>query len=154
MFKIAAAASSVLVSLGLAAFLPGQPPPSGGPPPPKAKGKGEAKKKGERGPGGDLRKAYDLLRRLRADDSVAGRPEERLRDWTERAAELYRDGLKAFRVPATTCSPASTGRPPTTWPGPSTTPATPPGSTAATPTCRRPPTTSAWRTPASGPAAT
>ena len=94
MFKLAAVASSVLISLGLAAVVQ-PPPPSYGPPPPKAKGKGEPKKKGAREPGGELRKAYDLLRRLRADDGVAGRPAERLREWTDRAAELYRDGLRA-----------------------------------------------------------
>ena len=37
---------------------------------------------------GDLTKAYDLLRRLRADDSTVGRSEERIRDWTERATSL------------------------------------------------------------------
>jgi hypothetical protein len=97
MLKLAAAASSVLISLGLAAFYPPQPERSDGPPAPKTKGKGEAKKKkGEAGAQGDLRRAYDLLRRLRADDGSAGRPEERIRDWTERAATYYRDGVKAF----------------------------------------------------------
>jgi hypothetical protein len=98
MLKLAAVASSVLFSLGLAAFVPAQPPGPDGPPPPKAKpkGKGEAKKKGEAGPKDDLRKAYNLLRRLRAADGSAGRPEERIRDWTERATRYYRDGLKAF----------------------------------------------------------
>jgi hypothetical protein len=95
MIKLAAAASSVLVSLGLAAFAPPQPA-GRDDPPPKAKGKGEAKKKGEEGPRGDLRKAYDLLRRLRAADGSAGRPEERIRDWTERATKYYRDGLTAL----------------------------------------------------------
>jgi len=95
MLKLAATVSSVLVSLGLAAFLPAQPPSPDGPPPPKAKGKGAPKKKGEREPGGELKKAYDLLRRVRADDGGGGRPEERLRDWTDRAAELYREGLRA-----------------------------------------------------------
>lgn len=95
MIKLVAAVSSVVLSLGLATLLPGQPPPPGGPPVPKAKGKGGAKKKAEREPGGELRKAYDLLRRLRADEVVAGRPEERLRKWTDRAAELYREGLRA-----------------------------------------------------------
>ena len=42
-----------------------------------------------------LRKAYHLLRRLRSDNRTAGRPEERLRDWTERATVLYRDAVKA-----------------------------------------------------------
>jgi hypothetical protein len=96
MLKLVATAASVLVSLGLAAFV--QPPPAlyGQPvPKAKAKGKGEGKKKGEREPGGELRKAYDLLRRLRADEGVAGRPDERLRDWTGRAAALYREGLRA-----------------------------------------------------------
>ena len=82
----------------MATFLPGQTPPAGGPPVPKAKGKGAGKKKGEREPGGELRKAYDLLRRLRADDGVAGRPEEPLREWTNQAAKLYRDGLKVQRA--------------------------------------------------------
>jgi hypothetical protein len=95
MFKLIATVSSVVVSLGLAAFLPGQPPPPGGQPVPKAKGKGVGKKKAEREPGGELRKAYDLLRRLRADDGAAGRTEERLREWSNQAAGLYRDGLKA-----------------------------------------------------------
>ena len=95
MFKLFAVASSVLVSLLLAAFLQAQPPPPYGQPPPKAKGKAEGKKKGGREIGGELRKAYDLLRRLRADDGAAGRPDERLREWTDRAAGLYRDGLRA-----------------------------------------------------------
>lgn len=91
MIKLAAVVSSVLMSLGLAALVPEQP---RGPedPPPKAK----AKKKGEEGPRGDLRKAYDLLRRLRAADGSAGRPEERIRDWTDSATRYYRDGLKAL----------------------------------------------------------
>jgi hypothetical protein len=94
MHKLVAALSTVLVSLGLAAFY--QPPPAAGQPFPKAKGKGDPKKKG--GPGGELRKAYDLLRRLRADDGAGGRPEERLREWTDRAAGLYRDGLRALNA--------------------------------------------------------
>lgn len=98
MLKLATVILSVLVSVGLAAMLPAQPPPPDGPPFAKAKGKKgdeKAKKKGEREPGGDLRKAYNLLRRLRADEGAAGRPEERLREWTDRAASLYREGLKA-----------------------------------------------------------
>ena len=89
MVKLVAAVSSLLVSLGLAAFFPPQPPGPDGPEPPKAKAKGKeaAKKKGEPGPRGDLTKAYDLLRRLRADDSTVGRSEERIRDWTERATK-------------------------------------------------------------------
>jgi hypothetical protein len=98
MLKLAAAASTVLVSLGLAAFYAPQPARSDGPPPPKSKEKGEAKKKGKHGPRGDLGKAYDLLCRLRAADSSAGRPEERIRDWTDRAANYYRDGVKSFHA--------------------------------------------------------
>ena len=98
MIKFAAVASSVLISLGLVAFVPAQDAGPDGPgPKAKVKAKGDAKKKkGEEGPIGDLRKAYDLLRRLRADDRTAGRPEERIRDWTERATKFYRDGLKAL----------------------------------------------------------
>ena len=99
MLKIVATVSTVLVSLGLAAFVPAQPPPDG-PPFAKAKAKGkEGKKKAGREPGGDLRKAYDLLRRLRADESVGSRPDERLRDWTDRATGFYRDGLRALGTP-------------------------------------------------------
>ena len=96
MLKLAAAAASVMVSLGLAAFFEPEPPQRDGPPPPKAKGKGETKKKGEPGAKGDLRRAYDLLRRLRAADKSAGHLDERIRDWTERAVKYYRDGLKAL----------------------------------------------------------
>jgi hypothetical protein len=98
MFKLVAAATSVLVSLGLAALFQPPPPRDGLFPPPKvkAKGKGEGKKKGAAEPGGELRKSYDLLRRIRADNSAGGRTEERLRDWTDRATRLYREGLKAL----------------------------------------------------------
>ncbi len=101
MTKLVAAISSILISLGLATWLSAQPPGPDGPPPPpkakyKAKEKPEPKKKGAREPGGELTKAYDLLRRLRADDNGSGRPEERLRDWTDRATGLYRTGLKAL----------------------------------------------------------
>ena len=30
--------------------------------------------------------------------AAAGRPDERLRDWTDRAAALYRDGLKSLNA--------------------------------------------------------
>ena len=48
MIKILATVSSVVVSLGLAAFIPAQPPPPDGGPAPKAKGKkgkGEARRR-------------------------------------------------------------------------------------------------------------
>ena len=62
------------------------PPPGGGPPPPKAKGKKGA-------PGDELRKTYDLLRRVRSD-SGSGRTEERIKDWTDRATDLYRRAIR------------------------------------------------------------
>jgi hypothetical protein len=99
MLKILATGLTSLVALSLAAFWDPPPQRGDGPPPPaKEKGKAKAKekgKKGEPGPDGDLRRAYDLLRRLRADEGPAGRPQERLRDWTERAVRLYREGLRA-----------------------------------------------------------
>jgi hypothetical protein len=96
MLKPLATLMTLVVGLGLAALLPAQPPGPDRGPLPKAKGKEQAKKKGEPGPRGDLTKAYNLLRRLHAQDNAAGRPEERIRDWTERASRYYRDGLKAF----------------------------------------------------------
>jgi hypothetical protein len=102
MLKLTAMMMTVLVGLGLATVLPAQPPSDDDAPPPKAKlkvkfrEKFEPKKKGDPGPRGDLTKAYELLRRLRSDETTAGRPEERIRDWTERATKYYRDGLKAF----------------------------------------------------------
>ena len=99
LLKLASLGTSVLLSLGLAGFLAPQPPPDGPPPPKKAREKGAPKKKGEREPGGELKKAYDLLRRLRAEDGAAGRPEEGLRDWTDRAARLV---SRRARRPSTT----------------------------------------------------
>jgi hypothetical protein len=90
MIKILSAGLTSLLGLAaMAAFPPPPPEGPGSPPPP-------AKKKKEAGPAGDLRKAYDLLRRIRADNRPIGRPEERLRDWTERATRLYRDGIRAY----------------------------------------------------------
>jgi hypothetical protein len=88
--KLFALGVSAVLGISLAGFFP-PPPPDDGPPPP-------LKKKGERAPGGDLKKAYDLLRRLRSDGRATGRPEERLLDWTERATRLYRHGVKAHEV--------------------------------------------------------
>jgi hypothetical protein len=62
------------------------------PPPPP-----DAKKKGPGGPGGELTKAYDLLRRVRTDGRTTGRPEERLKDWTDRATKLYRKAVDAAK---------------------------------------------------------
>jgi hypothetical protein len=82
------AAISGLASLGL--VLTVQEPPKGERPP-EPKKKHEPKKK--KGAEDDLRRAYDLLRRLRVDD--VGRAEERLKDWIERASGLYRRGIEA-----------------------------------------------------------
>lgn len=88
MLKLITMGVSGLLGVGLLGLLQPPPPPPGEGPPPKAK-------KGKAGPEGDLHKAYNLLRRLKSDESHSGRPEERLRDWTERAANLYREGIKA-----------------------------------------------------------
>ena len=91
LLKILALGTSSLLGLALAAAMPPEPAsPPDEPPPPKAK------KKEDRGPGGELKKTYDLLRRVRSDNRATGRPEERLRDWTERATKLYRDRLKSL----------------------------------------------------------
>jgi len=95
MRKILWLATSGLLSLGLAT-LAAQERPDDPPPPPKKKGDPAAK--GERGPAGDIRKAYDLLRRIKADDSPEGRREERLKDWTDRAVALYRQGVRAIEA--------------------------------------------------------
>ena len=91
--KYLAMGASSLVALMLTAMTPPPPQGPGGgfPPPPK-----EKKKKGA--DGGELRKPYELLRRLRADGRDVGRPEERLRDWTDRATRFYRDAVKAQQV--------------------------------------------------------
>ncbi|MHC5544218.1 hypothetical protein ACYOEI_38815, partial [Singulisphaera rosea] len=65
MWKLLTLGASSLLSLAAATFLPPPDPegPGGPPPPPKKK---------EAGPEGDLRKAYDLLRRIRADSRSTG----------------------------------------------------------------------------------
>ncbi len=97
MSRLTALIGSTAIALGLAALGPAGPqgPPGGPGAGPRARGKGAPKKKAEREPGGDLRKAYDLLRRLRADEAAAARPDARIRDWTRRAVDFYREGLKA-----------------------------------------------------------
>ena len=87
-------ACSGLVTLGLAGVMPLPSPGSDDDPPPKKKG--EAEKKGEPGPEGDLRRAYDLLRKIKAEDGMGGRADERLRGWADRAAGLYRRGVQAY----------------------------------------------------------
>jgi hypothetical protein len=90
MLKILTLGASSLLGIALLGVIP--PATTGAPDRPEPK----PKKKGPGGAAGDLRKAYDLLRRLRADHRSLGRPEERLRDWTERATRYYRDGVRAF----------------------------------------------------------
>ncbi len=87
MFKMITLVTSTLIGLSLSAILPAQGPGGSPPPPPKKKGHGAKE---------DLRKAYDSIRRLRLDEGRGGRPEERLRDWAERAADLYRKGVRAM----------------------------------------------------------
>jgi hypothetical protein len=91
LLKILALGTSSLLGLAMAAALPPEPAsPPKEPPPPKSK------KKEDRGPGGELKKAYDLLRRVRSDSRSTGRPEERLRDWTDRATKFYRTALRSM----------------------------------------------------------
>src|SRR5579864_6341738 len=80
---------ATVIGVALASYFPPPAEHGGGAPPP-------AKKKG--GPERDLRKAYDGLLRLRAWNRSSGRPEERLRDWTERATRFYRDGVQAYEA--------------------------------------------------------
>jgi hypothetical protein len=86
--KMLALGGSVLLSLGALSLTPPPEPAAGPPPPPK--------KKGDRpGPADDLQKAYTRLRVLRADIRSHGRSETRIREWTERAVQYYRDGIRA-----------------------------------------------------------
>lgn len=89
LMKLIAMGASGLMSLALGSAFQGGPGRDDPPPPPKAKAK-----KG--GPGkAEVRKAYDLLRRLKADEAGSGKPEERLTDWTARATAIYQKALKA-----------------------------------------------------------
>ncbi|WP_435022319.1 hypothetical protein TA3x_001651 [Tundrisphaera sp. TA3] len=95
LLKLLTLGTTSLLGVALASAMPPGGPDDDPPPPPhKAKKEDRAKKDGP-GPGGELRKTYDLLRRLRADGRPAGRPEERLKDWTERSVKLYREAIKA-----------------------------------------------------------
>jgi hypothetical protein len=84
--KLLAMGTSSLLGVVLCGALPA----SDDPPTPP-----DLKKKEAGGPGGDLTKTYDLLRRVRTDGRTTGRPEERLKDWTERATKLYRKAVAA-----------------------------------------------------------
>ena len=94
MRKLLLMACSGLLTLSLTGAMPTLSPGSADDPPPRKKG--EAEKKGEPGPQGDLHRAYDLLRKIKAEDGVGGRADERLRGWTDRAASLYRRGVQAY----------------------------------------------------------
>ncbi len=105
LLRVLGATASGLLCLTLMGMMPASPTEPQEPPPGKKKefhgkkgepGK-EARKKADEGPEGDLNRAYNLLRRLRADGQSAGRTDPRLREWTERAVEYYRNGLKALR---------------------------------------------------------
>ncbi|MGC8639538.1 MAG: hypothetical protein ACP5XB_06625 [Isosphaeraceae bacterium] len=87
MIKLIAVGISSVVAIGLAGLFQPPPPPGGEEPPPKAKGKKGA-------PGDELRKTYDLLRRIRAEDRP-GHIEERITDWTDRATHLYRKAIQS-----------------------------------------------------------
>ena len=108
LLKWLGAGASGLLSLTLLNVLPASSQDRDEPPPKKkehfGKRKGEpgkkgeeAKKKGEPGPEGDLSRAYNLLRRLRAEGQGPGRTEARIREWTDKAVDYYRDGLRALR---------------------------------------------------------
>jgi hypothetical protein len=87
MLKLIGTGLTTMLGIGLAGlFQEPPPPPGGGPPPPKAKGKKGA-------PGDELRKTYDLLRRVRSDAGT-GRTEERINDWIDRATSLYRRAIR------------------------------------------------------------
>jgi hypothetical protein len=87
MMKLIAMGLTSVLGLGLTGLFQDPPPPPGaGPPPPQAKGKKGA-------PGDELRKTYDLLRRVRSDAGT-GRTEDRINDWTDRATSLYRRAIR------------------------------------------------------------
>jgi hypothetical protein len=106
--KILGLGASGLLSLSLLGMMPTSPQEPDGPPPKKKelkhakKGEFETKKreaetKADEGPEGDLYRAYNLLRRLRSDGQAAGRPEARIREWTDRAMKSYRAGIQALK---------------------------------------------------------
>lgn len=92
MAKLIAMTASGVLGLGMAGLFGPEPDPKG------PRDDGPPKKKGEPGKKGDaLRKAYDLLRRVKADSDGSGRTEDRLRDWAGRAARIYRKGVDAAK---------------------------------------------------------
>ncbi len=127
MLKLIAMGLTSVLGLSLAGLVQEPPPPpGGGPPPPKAKGKKGA-------PGDELRKTYDLLRRVRADTG-SGRTEERIKDWTDRATDLYRRAIRTREQGDLRRTVRSAPRL-TIWPAPSIMPATQLDSTDLTRTC-------------------
>ena len=89
--------TSGLVMLGLAWIMPPSSE-SADEPPPSEKKKDEAAKKDAPGPEGDLNRAYELLRRIKADAGQPGRADDRLRGWTDRAVGFYRRGVAAYEA--------------------------------------------------------
>ncbi len=108
LLRVLGATGSGLLCLVLMGMIPASSREAQEPPAPKKKDffgkKGEpgkkgqeAKKKGEEGPEGDLNRAYHLLHRLRANRQSAERTDPRVREWTDRAVDYYRNGLRALR---------------------------------------------------------
>src|SRR5262249_38934719 len=96
LLKILSLGASALVSLGLLEMLPASERQSQDePPPPSKKGELSPGKQGkavtrtdEFAPEYDLRRAYNLLRRLRAvDERAVGRSNSLTHDWIERATK-------------------------------------------------------------------
>ena len=90
LMKLLTLGTSSLLGVALCGIMPA---PDDGPPPPEPRKKKEAP-----GPAGELTKAYTLIRRISADGPTTGRPEERLKDWTDRATKLYRQGITAYKA--------------------------------------------------------
>ncbi len=88
MLKLIAMGLTSAISFGLIGLLQEPPPPRGRVPAPEPKAKGKKAAGAD-----DLRKTYDLLRRIRAEKG-SGRTEERIRDWTDRATDLYRRAVR------------------------------------------------------------
>ncbi|HZW34865.1 MAG TPA: hypothetical protein VFF52_29350 [Isosphaeraceae bacterium] len=104
LFKILTLGASGLLSLTLLGVLSAASQPPEEPPPPKKKGLdfnkqgGDTARRGaEAGPEADLHRAYNLLRRLRADAPATRSADPRIGEWTERAARYYREGIRALR---------------------------------------------------------
>jgi len=98
MLKQVVLSVSTLLGISLATFFQEPPDRKGeGPPPPKGKHAAKEREKTKKqAPGDELRKTYTLLRRIRSD-SVEGKSEPRIKDWADRATDLYRRAIQARR---------------------------------------------------------